>query len=188
MLITGRGKGKTTSALGQAVRALGHGAKVLIIQFYKNDEAAGDFLALSRLGEVSDSVKFMQYGAKCLHPEKKAALECLTCGACLVNKSLLRKRVLRAIEKISAHKKDYDVIILDEILRAWSFGHISFEEIKELVTKNRKKTWILTGRVPWDGNGEIDKRFYKLCDYYQEIVQHKHPFNRGVKARRGIEW
>lgn len=194
-VLTGDGAGKTTSSIGHLIRAIGHGGRGLIIQFYKNDRNAGDYKFFFEK-HPSANVDIVQYGVRCLNPEMREKQKCSLCGECMRDKRLLRRRVLSAIKKVKEGAKYYDSIVLDEILVAYSFGHISREEIEDIINIAPEKEWYLTGRLFYkdrngryhDVNGYIPRWLYDLADYIVFIDQIKHPYDKGVKARLGVEF
>jgi len=145
-VLTGDGAGKTTSSIGHLIRALGHDGRGLIIQFYKNDRNAGDYKFFFEK-HPSARVDIIQYGTKCLNPEMRREQRCSQCGECMQDKKLLRRRVLSAIKKLRERVEYYDSIVLDEVLVAYSFGHISRREIEDIVRMAPEKEWYLTGRL-----------------------------------------
>lgn len=211
-VITGDGAGKTSSAIGKIIRALGHGSRVLIVQFYKNDENEGMYRQFVRNFKNGGDVEFVQYGTRCVNPEARERKECKHCGMCMQDKRLLRRRVLSAIRRVKEALNERDSIVLDEILVAYSLGHISREEIEELINMAPDKEWYLTGRL-WGcpvciflesdrckqcGKPEtfycpisdypVPEWLYNIADYVVEVIQWKHPYNKGVKARIGVEY
>ena len=200
-IITGDGAGKTSSAIGKIIRALGHGSRVLIVQFYKNDENEGMYRQLVRNFKNGGDVEFVQYGTRCTNPAAREKQECRLCGACMRDKRLLRRRVLRGLRRVREALNVRDSIVLDEVLVAYSFGHISREEIEGLINEAPEKEWYLTGRL-WTPDDEkwnseeyeyrfgipVPKWLYNITDYFVIIMQLKHPLNRGVKARVGVEY
>jgi len=166
-VFTGNGKGKTTAALGTVIRSLGHGLRVCIIFFMKTDHDYGEYNTLSRL----DNVDISSYGTRKLidpaniRPEEKEQAE----------KGLEAAR--RAI--LSG---DYDLVVLDEVNVAASFGLIEADEVIKLIEdKPPDVELILTGRG-------ADDRIVGMADLVTEMVEVKHPFNMGIKARKGIEY
>jgi len=194
-ILTGEGAGKTTSSIGHLIRAIGHEGKGLIIQFYKNDKNAGDYKFFFEK-HPSANVDIIQYGTKCLNPIIREAKKCSQCGACMQDKKLLRRRVLSAIKKVKDSAKYYDSIVLDEILVAYSFGHISKEEIMGIVEIAPGKEWYLTGRLwkdiknkdEWMVCEKLPLWLYEWADYITVMDEVKHPFKKGVDARLGVEY
>jgi len=164
----GDGKGKTTAALGEAIRALGNGLKVHLVQFMKPNET-GEIVALKEFPNFS----FKQFGAEKWYKEddkesvaehKKAAKDALT--------------YLK-----SCFDKDYDIIIADEILYAVQFSLISENDVIKLIKeKPKEKELILTG------SHKPFPEIFKFADLITEVKKIKHPFDRGIAARKGIEY
>jgi cob(I)alamin adenosyltransferase len=170
---TGDGKGKTTAAFGLALRAAGQGNKVLIYQFLKPPSLdVGERFAL-QLGAVRIRVEALEETwdtAKSLADEEKVAR----------TRAAIRGALARLTE--TAEKRFYDVIVLDEIVFCLEKGLARLEDIKLLVERrDRAVELILTGRGA--GAELID-----LADLVTEMKKIKHPFDRGVTARRGIEY
>ena len=166
MVHTGDGKGKTTAALGLAVRAFGAGLKVLILQFIKGGQSYGELEALKKFYPQVQikqcGLGFTSQGDKSEH--KKFAEETL---------QLARKEILSG---------DWDLIILDEINYAVKFNLISETEMLELVKlKPAELHLLLTGR-------DATEKLIEVADLVTEMKLIKHPFNAGIKAQRGIEF
>jgi len=162
---TGNGKGKTTAALGLALRASGAGLKVYIGQFIKG----------RRYSELN-SVKKL----------KNVKLEQLG-GGCFITRSLrkrdisLAKKGLEKIKKIIS-RRIYDVVILDEINIALNLKLLRLDEVIQLIKEVPKTTeLILTGRC-------APPQILKIADLVSEIKEVKHYFKKGIKARKGIEF
>lgn len=167
---TGDGKGKTTAAIGLASRALGHGLKVCYINFHKGehkDEHYGEIKLLKQLG-----IDMYRFAEKHPHfyknePAEKIRQECLT--------------ALKFIEEILKQKK-YALLILDEILISVRDKFISEEELLELLNKKPENLEIvLTGR-------SATEKIIEKADLVSEIKKIKHPFDIGMKRRKGIEY
>lgn len=161
---TGNGKGKTTAALGLALRAQGAGLKVYIGQFVKR----GCYSEIKALKKLTN-IKVEQFGAGCFirRVPVKDDLD-------LAGQGLAR------IEKIIAGKI-YDLVILDEINVALKLKLVALSSVIRLIKKTPHKTeLVLTGR---NAHPEI----IKLADLVSEIKDKKHYYAKGLKARRGIE-
>jgi cob(I)alamin adenosyltransferase len=166
-IYTGNGKGKTTAALGQAMRAAGHGMKVLMIQFMKGKINYGEIETAKRLPNFS----IEQYGRPdFVNPENPAEEDVL----------LAKKALARAADAVSGHQ--FDVVILDEINVAVNFGLISTKDVISLFKKKPEDVvLILTGRY-------MPEDFAPFADLITECREVKHYFNKGAKARKGFEY
>ncbi len=183
---TGDGKGKTTAALGQAVRAVGHGFRVCIIQFLKGSNYTGELFAVERL---YPNIDMFQFGKCCRYSGmiKTGQLKCKECGDCFDwDKDLQEdKDIVCAAMNLTGKvlsKGEYDIVILDEISHAVNVGFIKTAEVIHLL-KNRVE-WIeiiLTGK-------DMPKDIIDTADLVTEMKFIKHPFEKGIESRRGIEY
>ena len=168
IITTGQGKGKTTAALGMAVRTLGHKQKVAIIQFIKGGWEPGEALALKVFG---DKLKFHACG------------EGFTWETQDRNKDidLVKSSWSKALSYIK--DQNYKLIILDEIIVAIKLGYINEEEIIKGINLRPKLTHVvLTGRG-------ATKKLIDSADLVTEMKLIHHPFReQGVKAQKGIEY
>ena len=172
-IYTGDGKGKTTAAFGLALRAAGHGAKVLIYQFLKPGtlelgerdslDTHCEGIVVKWLDEPWDMFRSM-------HDEEQM------------------QRVRDAIHKVmqeletAAHEKYYDVIILDEIVFCLNQGLASMDDIRCLIeNRSPQVEVVLTGRG-------ASQELIDLADLVTEMRLIKHPYDNGVSARKGIEY
>ena len=162
---TGNGKGKTTAALGLAIRAAGSGLQVYIGQFVKGKKY-GELKALKKI----KNIKVEQLGITCFI--KKAPTK---------KDIALAKNGLEKIRKIIS-QRIYHMVILDEINIALRLELLALEDVISLIRKTPKKIeLVLTGRY---AHPEI----LKIADLVSEIKERKHYFKKGVKARKGIEF
>jgi cob(I)alamin adenosyltransferase len=164
---TGTGKGKTTAALGLAMRALGHGLKVYIIQFMKGNIRYGE---VETARQLSPNVVIKQMGRETFvdrnNPDK-------------VDIELAQKGFQLAKEVIAG--EEYDIVILDEINVAVEYGLISLEALLNLLdSKPPHVELILTGR---DAKREVIEK----ADLVTEMVEVKHYYRNGIHSRDGIE-
>ena len=165
-IYTGDGKGKTTAALGLALRAAGRGLKVFIGQFAKG-MIYGEVEALKRF---APNITLHQYGRKCFIRDEPE-----TEDVRLAREGW--KEIRRVLESC-----EYDLLILDEIGIALHYHLISLEEVKELVRgKPDSVELVLTGR-------KIPEELYEQADLVTEMREIKHYYNSGVPAREGIEF
>ena len=165
---TGDGKGKTTAVIGLACRATGHNLKVCFIYFHKNPErwGYGEFKILEKIG-----VDIFGFAKEHPHFDK-------------VEKEKLREECLKGIEFIKKiyKEKKYDVIICDEILISLRDGFLEEEEIiKIMEEKPENVELVLTGRY-------ITEKIIEKADLVSEIKKIKHPYDKGIKSRKGIEF
>ena len=164
---TGDGKGKTTCALGLAFRAVGQGFKVHIIHFMKGRDT-GEARAAARL---TPDLTLRYFGRPGLVNLKSPAPEDL---------DLIREGWDLARQVI--HSGDYDLVVLDEINLALTYGLIPLEEALQVL--RRRPAWVevvLTGR-------QAPPELVELADMVTEMGPVKHYYTAGVRARRGIEW
>lgn len=183
-IYTGDGKGKTTAALGLALRCAGHGFKVRIIQFMKGSTYSGELLALAKLG-----VEIYQFGRTCPHAAviKNGFMECQKCNQCWIgNKEIndLDRLKIKWAWQLTHDtlSQDYQLLILDEIMNAIKYQLISVQDVLAFTNElPQGMELVLTGR---DAPRELIKR----ADLVSEIKNIKHPFEQGVDSRRGIEY
>jgi len=164
---TGNGKGKTTAALGLALRAVGHGMKVLIIQFMKGKAGYGEMESAKRLSPFLTIVK--------------AGREAFVSKANPDPDDLKLAQEGLALAKKSIENKEFDIVILDEINMAVDFGLVPVSDVLRLIdSKPDSMELVLTGR---NARPEILEK----ADLVTEMVERKHYYSKGVPARRGIE-
>lgn len=167
MVITGNGKGKTTAAMGQALRALGHGFNVLVIQFMKGKKY-GEVLCAEKL---LPNLKIIPCGLDSFVMKDNPAP---------VDIELARQGLKLAREAIASG--EYQMIILDEINVALDFKLIPLEEVLDLIrNKPDKIDLVLTGRY-------APQEIIDLADTVSEVKEIKHHYEKGVKERAGIEF
>ena len=166
-VLTGNGKGKTTSALGAILRALGHGLRVHIVFFMKGDYPYGEFSTLRKLPNVdmaSFGFRHLTDPANIKPEEIEQAEQAL---------SATREAVLSG---------NYDLVVLDEVNVALACKLIELDEVIGLIRdKPRNVELILTGRY-------ADTKVIELADLVTEMVKIKHPYDEGTLARKGIEY
>ena len=162
---TGNGKGKTTAALGLALRAAGAGLKVYIGQFVKS----GCYSEIKALKKLRKNIKIEQYGRGCLIRGKPTSVDIDMAG-----KGLARTRSILS-------KDAYDIVILDEINIALHMGLLEKKDVLALIKlKPKKIELVLTGR-------RAHPDIIKLADLVTEMKEKKHYFRKGILARKGIE-
>ena len=165
-IYTGSGKGKTTAALGLGLRAAGAGLKVHMIQFMKGRR----YSELDALKHLSNFT-FSQYGRdEFVNKEKPEKIDI----------DLAQKGYNEAIKLVKSGK--YDMIILDEINVAIDYKLVDLEKLIKLIKeKPEKLELVLTGRY---AHPEIQRH----ADYISEILEINHPYQKGVLARKGIDF
>jgi cob(I)alamin adenosyltransferase len=169
IVFTGNGKGKTTAAMGQALRAVGQGLKVLMLQFIKGTWDYGELKSIKRL---DPDFKIKPLGKGFIRSKSKLndkeALE-------NINQSWEQAR-----KEIFSEK--YDMVILDEINYVIDFGLLPVEEMLTLLTdKPEGQHIVLTGR-------NAHKSVVEKADLVTEMVEIKHQCSKGIKAQKGIEF
>ena len=168
IIFTGNGKGKTTAALGMALRTLGYGHSIAIIQFIKGGWSPGEEKALS---EFSNKVKWHAFGEGFTWETQNR----------LLDKQLVEKSWEKALCYLV--NSEYKLVILDEINIAIKLGYISEEQVLEGIKKRPKISHVvLTGRG-------ASKSLIENADLVTEMKLLKHPFReQGVKAQIGVEF
>jgi len=161
---TGDGKGKTTAALGMCVRALGHGYTALIIQFMKTGGTYGEnFLDIPGL-------TVMPSGHDCL----------------VFSQAVTQEDLDRAAEGLEAARDalncgQYNIVVLDEVNVAIKLGLLSAAEVAEAVhSRNKGVEVVLTGRY-------APPELLELADYITEMRSMRHPYQKGVLSRKGVD-
>ncbi len=162
---TGEGKGKTTAALGLTLRALGAGCRVLFAQFMKQ----GEFSEIKALRRFGDQVSIRQFGSGRFVRGKPARQDVESAS-----------REFEEIKKALREGK-FDLIVMDEINIAIYFKILPLSDVLELIADKPEGTeLVLTGR--W-----AEPRLIDEADVVTEMVKVKHYYEKGVKARTGIE-
>lgn len=165
----GDGKGKTTAAIGLAVRAAGRGKKVLIARFLKTQDS-GEVAALSELPliTVQPCTKTFGFYSRMTEEQKIQAKEYY--------------QELLELSWKKAKEESFDMLILDEIMAACNYGLVQEERLLELISRRENSMEIiLTGRNP-------SEKLIEKADYVSEIKKVKHPYDLGTGAREGIEY
>ena len=163
---TGNGKGKTTAALGLALRSLGRGRRVALLQFLKLNET-GEMRGLSRF----ENCQVQQFGTSDFITEETAKE---------LDRQLAQEGCSRAEEILC--DKAADLVILDEINVALHLKLIKLERVIDLIAACPPEIeLVLTGR-------DCPQEIISLADYVSEIKEIKHPYRKGIIAREGIEF
>ncbi|MEM3399821.1 MAG: cob(I)yrinic acid a,c-diamide adenosyltransferase [Candidatus Micrarchaeia archaeon] len=179
---TGTGKGKTTASLGLAMRALGHGMSVCMIQFLKGGSYFGELFFAKKLPNFT----ILQFGDDCPWAEQmmRGEIECGVCRYCFSVYSEEKKRTMKAFEvaKSLASSDDYDMLILDEINVAMSRKLIPIESVLSLIDgKHPLLELVLTGR-------NAPREIIERADIVTEMREIKHAFWKGTGSRKGREY
>ncbi|PIP16034.1 MAG: hypothetical protein COX46_04500 [bacterium (Candidatus Ratteibacteria) CG23_combo_of_CG06-09_8_20_14_all_48_7] len=166
---TGDGKGKTTAAVGLAVRAVGQGFKVCYLSFYKEPDkwGYGEHRVLKNLGVAT-------FGFAGKHPHFYKN----------VSKDEVRRECLKAVEFIRKiyQEKKYDILILDEVLISLRDGFLKEKEVMDMLDlKPEGLELVLTGRG-------ATKRIMERAHLVSQIKKVKHPHDSGIQARKGIDY
>lgn len=167
IVYTGSGKGKTTAALGLAMRAVGQGMKVVMIQFIKGTWKYGEMETAKRLApdfELLPMGKGFTWEEKEPGADERAAAQALARARDIVRSG------------------QYQVVILDEINNALDYGFIPLEEVLSLIQEKPEGLHlVLTGR---NARPEV----MEFADLVTEMKEVKHPFKKGVLAMRGVDF
>jgi len=164
---TGNGKGKTSAAFGLALRAIGRGLKVYVIQFIKGGFDYGELYIIDKL----PNIKLKAFGKGEFVTEKPPEKKDVE----------LAQEALTLAEDVVGSGK-YDIIILDEINVALNLKLINLEEVLALIeSKPKHVELVLTGRYAAD-------QVIKAADLVTEMKEIKHPYKKGLQARKGIEY
>ena len=163
----GDGKGKTTAAMGLALRAAGSGKRVLLLQFFK-DGKSSEFAALEQVEGIDVIAQTKTFGFSWTLTDSQKA------EAAEYSSGLLEEAFSRA--------EGYGLLVLDEAMSACANRMISETRLLELLEhKPAELEVVLTGRTP-------PQAVLDAADYVSEICKRKHPFEKGVPAREGIEF
>ncbi len=163
-LYWGEGKGKTTAAMGLALRARGAGRKVVIVQFLKGGQS-GEIPLLRSLGvQVFRGKAGMKFSFQ-MNEEEKAE-----------TRAMQTDNLRRALEC------EAGLLVLDEACSAWQTGLVDRELLRQAVLgKPESQELVLTGRQP-------PEWMWEAADYITEMRCHRHPYERGIAAREGVEF
>lgn len=166
-IFTGNGKGKTSAALGVVLRAVGHGLKAHIVYFMKGNYPYGERNALALLPNVSCQSFGHEYF---IDPQN------------VKEEEREQARQALAAARAAVLSSDFDLVVLDEVNVAVAWKLLEVEEVLKLIDERPQKVeLILTGR-------HADERLIQKADLVTEMVEVKHPYHKGVKARKGIDY
>ncbi|MFC2013735.1 cob(I)yrinic acid a,c-diamide adenosyltransferase [Chloroflexota bacterium] len=166
-IFTGDGRGKTTAAVGTVLRALGHGLRVYIVVFMKGNYPYGEWNIMAKLPNVTVA----NFGTKGF-----------TDPANLKSEEIKQAKKALAAAREAMLSGNYDLVVLDEVNVAVGFKLLELDEVVRLVNdKPQNEELILTGR-------RADTELIKLADLVTEMLKIKHPYDKGIKARKGIDY
>ena len=178
-IYTGGGKGKTTAALGLALRAAGHGLRTCIVQSMKKGWESGEGAAISRL---APEIELHVYGSERWGDPSKAPQGTPWWELPPSGEDHAQAQEALAFGRNAVASGEWDIVILDEVLSALKSRLVSRDQLLSLIcAKPPTVELVLTGR---DAPPEI----LKVADLVTEMQEVKHPFRKGVKARKGIEF
>jgi cob(I)alamin adenosyltransferase len=162
---TGNGKGKSTAAFGVAMRAIGQGLTVSVIQFIKGKWKSGELRAAERLGlECMPMGKGFTWESKNIEEDK----------------AMMRQAWSVASEKILSGR--YDLIILDEINYVLGYGYVPVDEVVRVLKSRPSQVHVvLTGR-------NAPEEIISVADCVTEMRDVKHPYRSGIVAQKGIDF
>ena len=165
----GDGKGKTTAAVGQAIRNLGSGGKVLFAQFLKSMET-GEVNILKSLDGLMLIRPHMRHRKFIWHMSRTELDETKT-------------DILKGFNDICGiiNKDGFSLVVLDEVLDIISCGFLEEPVLISLLESRPETEFVLTGR-------EASEKLRSMAGYITLMKKEKHPFDRGIKARKGIEY
>lgn len=167
LIFTGNGKGKTTAALGQALRAAGQGMNICFIQFIKGGWSTGEATAMDLFKErIEFHVKGSGFTWQA-DDRQQLIHEC-------------RQAFVFALEKISSGH--FDMVILDELTYLLKYGMVTEDEVVEMIhSRPAGMHLVITGR-------EAPASLVSAADLVTEMREIKHPFSEGIRAQKGIEF
>ena len=167
IFLTGNGKGKSSSAFGMVMRALGYGHKVGVVQFIKGEQLSGEEIYLR---EHCPQVDFYQMGTGFTWDTQDRSADVAAAQ--------------RTWDKVVPMLKDpsYNLVVLDELTYMIAYDYLPEEEILQaLANRPREQSVVVTGR----GGGS---KLQDIMDTVSEVKDIKHAFNSGIKARKGVDY
>lgn len=167
ILLTGNGKGKSSSAFGMVMRALGYGYKVGVVQFIKGEQLSGEEIYLR---EHCPQVDFYQMGTGFTWDTQDRSADIAAAQ--------------RTWEQAAAmlHNPDYHLVVLDELTYMLAFDYLPEETVlAALAGRPAEQSVVVTGR----GGG---KALQEIMDTVSEVKEIKHAYNAGIKARLGVDY
>ncbi|MEF8879245.1 MAG: cob(I)yrinic acid a,c-diamide adenosyltransferase [Candidatus Thermoplasmatota archaeon] len=162
---TGSGKGKTTAALGLAMRVVGGGKKVCMIQFMKGQKS-GEIETIDKIPDF----EVYQFGRKEFVDKNKPST---------IDIQLAEQGLKKAEEVINSGR--YDLVILDEIIVAINFQLLKLDKVMNVIKSGKNIDIVLTGR-------DTPEEIIDVADLVTEMKEIKHPYKEDKKSRRGIDY
>ena len=170
IVYTGKGKGKTTAALGMALRAIGYNHKICMIQFIKGSWHYGEMSSTKKLEPEFELIAAGK-GFVGIIDDKTPREE---------HEKIAREAIRISKEKIQSGK--YNIVILDEVNYAINLGLVNLKDVLELITsKPVTLNLVLTGN-------HAKQEIIEIADLVTEMKEIKHPFQSGIKAKKGIDF
>lgn len=167
ILLTGNGKGKSSSAFGMVMRALGYGQKVGVVQFIKGQQLSGEEIYIR---DHCPQVSFYQMGTGFTWDTQDREAD------------ITAAKDTWAVARPMLEDDSYDLVVLDELTYMLAYGYLPEEEVLEaLRNRPREQSVVVTGR----GGGSA---LQELMDTVSEVKEIKHAFNNGVMAREGVDY
>jgi len=168
IVFTGNGKGKTTAAIGTAVRASGHGYRICLVFFFKGN--------MSAMGEIFSLQKLKNCEINCFGVDKWIKIE----GNEAEAKTAAKQALQYSVQAMESER--FDMVVLDEINCATAFKLIAVQDVVDMLNKRKSHVdVILTGR-------HADERILAMADTVTEMKSIKHAYEHGIGARMGIEY
>ncbi|MDR0820554.1 MAG: cob(I)yrinic acid a,c-diamide adenosyltransferase [Endomicrobium sp.] len=169
ILNIGNGKGKTTSAVGQIIRSLGHGFKVCLIQLFKGENFYGEQKILVKL----DNLDFFSFAKEHPYCIKGVSLDKVASQCC---------SAVEKLKDLADVPEKYDLIVLEEFNIALRDKFIDENKFIDIIKRlSRRSNVIVTGRG-------APQSLVDIADLVTEMKEIKHPYKKGVQAQRGIEY
>jgi len=170
IVYTGNGKGKTTAALGMALRAVGYNHKICMIQFIKGSWPYGEMKSVKRLQPELELI-IVGKGFVGIIDDKSAREDHIKIA-----------QVAIQISKEKIQSGNYNIVILDEVNYAINLGLIDLNDVLNLIkSKPEKLNLVLTGN-------HAKNEIIDVADLVTEMKEIKHPFKSGIKAKKGIDF
>ncbi len=167
ILNKGNGCGKTRSALGTAIRTLGDGRTVLWVSICKEGIITSEVEFISKIEySFNNKIKWFEFNKEVENTSSQLEAS--------------GKRFFITLDTIRYLIPDYDLIVLDELGHALRTGLVNRMEIEEILSKHKDKDFVLTGR-------NLDY-FIDMADYVTEFQEIKHPYQKGIKAIKGLDY